>query len=315
VEQGHRLGREALVEARLDDEVISYNTEADGSGEEIAMTREQDRQVLLELAQRRQWDDAETLREIAMACFHSGYFPEAAAICRRILELDPEDDGALLHLGVALLHDEQLGEAETTVLDYLRRCPECAVGHVNLAKVYGEMGRETDAVGALDRALDLDPDNTHALDLLYLTLREAGRTQAALDRLEHVAQDQPQSWGPYRTIAQHWQREDVVEQAVGYYLRAFERAPRSAELLRTLSGYLGQQGRIEELVSVVEWAAQLGPISPEATYNLARAYLELGRVEPARALLEALRGGATPAWKPVLDDLAAAIEEASLQPA
>jgi len=303
------------MEARPDDDVITYNTEADGSGEEIVMTREQDRQVLLEFAQRREWDDAETLREIAMACFHSAYFPEAAAICRRILELEPDDDGALLHLGVGLLHDGQLAEAERAVLDYLRRCPDCVVGLVNLAKVYAELGREADALAALERALDLDPDHTHALDLFYLTLREAGRTQEALERLERMAQERPEAWGPCRTLAQHWQRENDIEGAVACYLRAFERAPRNAELLRTLSGYLGQAGRPDELVRVVERAARLGPIPPEATYNLARAYLELGRADDARALLEALRGGATPAWQPILDDLAAAIEAASLQPA
>jgi len=291
-----------------DDQLVSYDTEGDGTSDE-------DRRMLLEFAQRHRWHDAETLREIALACFDAGYFPEAAALCRRILELDPGDDGALLHVGVALLHDGQLGDAERTVLDYLRRCPDCAVGHVNLAKIHAEMGREAEAAAALDRAVDLDPDNTHALDLFYLTAREAGRTQAALDRLERMAEMRPASWGPYRTIAQHFQREGDAEQAIAYYRRACERAPRNAELLRTFSGYLGQQGRLQELVNVVEQAARRGPIPPEATYNLARAYLELGRVEQARSLLEALRAGATPAWKPVLDDLAAAIAAACLQPA
>jgi len=297
----------------MDEERVGYSV-GDG-GEEVLVTREQDREILFEYAQRHKWSDAATLREIAMACFQAGYFPEAETICRHILELDPGDDGALLHVGVALFHDGRLGEAETVVREYLRRCPNCAVGHVNLAKIYAEVGRQAEADYALDCALELDPDNTHALDLFYLGLREAGQTAAALHRLERLARAHPSSWGPYRAIALHWQREGDLEQALAYCRRAFERAPRNEELLRALSGYLGQQGHLEELVSVVEQAARFGPVPPEATYNLARAYLELGRVDQARSLSEALRAGATPAWQPVLAALDEAIEEACLQPA
>lgn len=297
----------------MEDERVGYSVGDDD--EEVLVTREEDRQILLEYARRHKWGDAGVLREIAMACFQAGYFPEAEAVCRRILELDPDDKGALLHVGVALLHDGRPAEAEAVVQEYLRCCPECSVGQVNLAKIYAETGRQSEADAALERALELDPDNAHALDLFYLGLRDTGQTAAALRRLERLAQTHPCAWGPYRAIAQHWQREGDPEQALAYCRRAYERAPRSGELLRALSGYLGQQGHLEELVSVVEGAARLGPIPPEATYNLARAYLELGRIGEARSLCDALRAGATPAWQPVLAALDEAIEEACLQPA
>lgn len=61
-------------------------------------------------------------------------------------------------------------------LFYYRRaiqlCPSAAVYHIEIGRVYIDIGRQEDAEFEFRRALDLDPDNRQAQD--QLTLLQAG---------------------------------------------------------------------------------------------------------------------------------------------
>ena len=107
-------------------------------------------------------DYAEAHNNLGAALRDQGMPEEAAACCRRALELKPDFAEAHSNLGNAL---KDLGKPDEAVACYRRALelkPDHAQAHYNLGNVLEDMGKPEEAVACHRRALELKPDFAEA---------------------------------------------------------------------------------------------------------------------------------------------------------
>ncbi len=280
-------------------ELVPYHSPTDDR-QRLLVSRDDDRRILLQAARTLHWDNAEALRHLALQCLAAQYCTEAVEICRQLLSLCPDDKDAQVYLGASLLGDENLGEAERVLTEHINKYPQSSYGYANLAKVYYQTGREDKAREAVQSACECDPDNTNALTMYYFELMDEGGQEAVVATMTDLARRNPDAWGPWWAIAQHFDRVGDVRRGVLYVRKALDRGPNAPELLYYASGYLGENGLLDELIETLESARRHGYVPPEALYNLTRAYIDIGDNEAARRVLDELEYIAGPRWRGLL---------------
>jgi len=131
----------------------------------------------------------------------------------------------------------------------LEIAPDYAAAWTGLARIYGnqvEKGLRDDeeghalALGAVTRALDLDPGSAEA----YAEL----------------------AW-----IAMYL--EGNLEEAANYFERALELAPADPEILFDSATLIQDLGRMDEAIAIKEYSVARDPVNPRRHYNLGNAYL------------------------------------------
>jgi tetratricopeptide (TPR) repeat protein len=188
---------------------------------------------------------------------------EAIAAYREALRRAPAMSEALINLGVELFQRGRADQALSCLQQAVRVAPHAGVTHHNLGVVLQGLGRLDEAVAALERAAALAPENVATLHALADTHYNIGVRHARRHRwIDAVAS--------YRTAVGF--RRDLPE--------AFNGAGVALVHLR--------QDR--QAMPMFEEALRLRPSFAEASYNLARTLVALGRMtEAVEACWAALR--------------------------
>jgi len=97
-----------------------------------------------------------------MVDLEGGRFAEAAARFRQAVDLDATDGYAFGHLGDAELAQGRVAEALSAYQQAVHWEPELSSAHLGLARCYWLLGHREAAMGAVERALQLDADNPAA---------------------------------------------------------------------------------------------------------------------------------------------------------
>ena len=122
--------------------------------------------------------------QAGMEHHQAGHLPQAEAIYRQILQVEPDHPGALHFLGLIA---RQVGNAEAAIEligKALAFKPDYAEAHNNLGNVLKQQGRLEEAIASYRTALKLKPDFAEA----YGNLGNALKEQA--DRGEHGKLDE-----------------------------------------------------------------------------------------------------------------------------
>ncbi len=167
----------------------------------------------------------------ALQQFQAGTLGDAADICGRLIEVDPEDFEAL-HLGgvVALRQGDQV-RALALIERAVRRRPEDPQAQQNLGALFARQGRLSDAEACFRRALAIDPGLADANANLGLALASQNR----------------------------------YGEAITCYRQALARDPRHAEAWNRLGLALVRQHKLEEAISCFRQAVAIRPGYGEAT--------------------------------------------------
>jgi tetratricopeptide (TPR) repeat protein len=88
---------------------------------------------------------------------------EAISAYRRAVELNPYDSATLFDLAMAEVAQNQLGEAQDTILSALKVDPNNPALYEMLGAVYGSQGKLAQAKTALEHALALSPYDPQAI--------------------------------------------------------------------------------------------------------------------------------------------------------
>ena len=180
-------------------------------------------------------------------------FPEAEAACRRALAKGLDAPETWLVLARALLGQRRLDEAEAGFREALRRRPDMADAHRDLAQlIWMRTGDIAAAIQVLEAAIRSNSDDPVLRYVKAKALEYAGDLQGAYEAL-----------GP--AVA----RGDTTPQVM------------AADLASRI-------GRTEAAVAHAEAAAARDPQNPMARAMLAQTTLAAGRPERAAAVLEAL---------------------------
>ena len=126
-------------------------------------------------------DDREARWELGRTFALLGQQQEAVAEFTALLEYHPHDVGALLQLGLAEKQSGDIERAQHWLEQALDRDSGSSLLHFYVAEVLYNRGLNEDALAALQRAIELNPENHDALYLMGFVLGDMGRHEEARD--------------------------------------------------------------------------------------------------------------------------------------
>ncbi len=154
-------------------------------------------------------------------------------------------------------------------------------------------GKASAAEPLLSAWLAKRPDDAKARLALASLLEGDGRKDEALDEYERLLAADQSNIAALNNAA--WLRQETGQPgALDLARKAHDLAPDNPAVLDTLGWILAQENRERDAIQFLERAAQLAPSAPEIRYHVATTQAQLGRVDEARANLEAALSGNEP---------------------
>jgi tetratricopeptide (TPR) repeat protein len=273
----------------------------DGYGREMFITKQQwkDNVLLDNLEQKR--DDPDELYGMLVGALEDGFAADIVPYAEHLWRTDPVPSRGTTILGIIYMENNRLDDAERIFRDFLSANGDDGVVLTNMAKVFSRRGDNAQAESILWHALEVDPNQDNGLDWYAAIHRERGGEACAVDAYRRVAA-LPQSWR-----AQLWLARDALEgrdlaTAKTLYAEALSRSgsPPPSDLLMQMSGDLGNNGYLAEIIQLVEPYFEPAIHGLQVGNNLMKANSDLGHIDRARHILGQLYAQKRHDWQETL---------------
>lgn len=185
---------------------VRADTVSSSSQNRTEATRQPQPETLLILAQRCYETAGDAARDNEQRYEH---YQRALALYRQVLQQDPNNEAACLGQARIYKKQGQLDQAEAELQRLVARSPKLAAAWYELGMCYGARQNWAEQIRCLQRACQLEPENTRLAVHLGLALARAQRWQEAEQQLSRAV-------GPARAhyylalMAEHLNREDLV---------------------------------------------------------------------------------------------------------
>ncbi len=244
-------------------------------------------------------------------------FKQAEAICRKALDLQPNDPGALRLFGDILQRTGRAKEAVAPFQRALAVSPGYADAHFGLGVAWYRLGDNAAATRCFQRALELKPDFFEATHNLATILQAQGRLEEAVVAYEAAIRQRPEWASLHNNYGNLLRTLGRISEAIRELRRALELQPDLVEALNNLGASLGEEkelvaaeecyrraitlkpafvvpynnlanllqatGRTAEAIAIYERALRIDPKLPELHNNLANAFKSHGALDRAVA--------------------------------
>ena len=273
----------------------------DKYGQEFAITRDEWRKKVLPATLKSHWDNADELCETIISALNDGFLAEVSEAAERLYQLEPDTSRSACVYAIVLMKSARLDEAEKVLRTFLEKHGDEGSVLTNLAKVYSARGDEAQQDTILWKALTVDPNLDNGLGWYMAIARERSGEEGALDALRRVAQ-LSNSWRPQLWLARGALTSGDLPQALNHYREALAHAGNdvAADFLMQMSGDLGNQGHIAELLALAEPHFVPEQHGLQVGNNLIKAHITLGHLDEARKILDQLYAAQRPDWKDTL---------------
>jgi len=181
----------------------------------------------------------------------------------------------------ALHRQERYAEAKSLCHDLLRRRPEIAHIHSQLAEIAMDLDDTSAAIGHYEEALRRDADQPEAHNNLAGLLNAQGRLDEAMDHGRRALQLDPNLAEAYFNMAVTFQLQGDLDDAVAHYRRSLEIYPNYAEAHKNLAVILASQGEVDKAIEHLGECLRIAPGNAEAHYDLGKALASQNKVEEA----------------------------------
>jgi tetratricopeptide (TPR) repeat protein len=195
----------------------------------------------------------------AERCRGEGRLMEAEAVCRQILQVQPNVPEAEHLLGVIAHQNGKLSEA----IDHVRRAaelaPQVALFHANLGEMLRMAGSPKLAAEAARCALEIEPAMPAALSNLGAALYELKDYEGAARAQRDAIAAKPDFAEAHSNLGNALHAVRRFDEALAAYRRAIEINPNYADAWANLGTTLHHSGSFEEGISVLRRAIALAP--------------------------------------------------------
>ena len=138
----------------------------------------------------------------------------------RLIEADPDFVDAFLSIPAGEVDERVFAMLLSTLEVALERQPEHAELHFHCGRILDRLGRRDDAIGANERAVEIDPTFTRALIELGKLYRETDRTEDATTRFEQAIVAGAEFADVYYLLGNLYRDQGQVGRARSAYRRA-----------------------------------------------------------------------------------------------
>jgi tetratricopeptide (TPR) repeat protein len=270
----------------------------DAYGRELFITKQAWHDSVLVGHIKKVWDDPESLYSTIAQALQDGFGTEMVKPAEHLASIDQNFERSAVLLAVVYREQKRFDDSERALRRHIERHGESGIILTNLAKVQSSRGQKSEALQTLWRGLQLDPNQSNGLAWYEAIHREQDGPGGGLDALRRIAA-LPGGWRPRLWLARDALTRRDLPAALILYEEAFDLAPRPlpADLLQQVSGDLGNQAHLLEILSFVE--PHFDPIAHGIAVgnNLIKAHLDLGQLDAARALVDRLYSLKRPDWQ------------------
>lgn len=244
-------------------------------------------------ADRLDMNDCRTVRLLGLAARYLGSYQDAYEQLKNAAELAKEqkrtDEFVLASLALSELRIEkyEVGYAEVSVKEALRRDPQNPDAKALLARITLEQGNDVSAANELaDEAIQTNPHHPLAIQVRAEMLIDNEQYEDALAMLEPAiarnGYDLPARALRAGALLLLDRRKDFDAEKT----ETLSRSPLFSQFYRIVAERLQVQHRYEEQVAILEEAVQKNPKDYYALNELGRAYLQLGDEERSYQTLQ-----------------------------
>ncbi len=280
------------------DETITAH---DKYGREIQVTKRDWLDSVLLGNLKKAWSNPDELYGLIISGFQDGFFAEIEDAVLQLAKIDPDHERGATILGILYLQTDRAVDALQHLTQHIATHGESAVVLTNLAKAQSALGDAALSLQTLWHALELDPNQDNAL-LWYESIhRDQDGAPAGLAAFERVAALSG-SWRAQLWIARGRLAQGELDAAMSLYHESLGRAetPIPTDLLQQISGDLGNQGHLPQIIELVAPHYDLTVHGIQVGNNLIKANLDTGQLDAARALLKQLQAQQRPDWAQTL---------------
>ncbi len=222
---------------------------------------------------------------------------KALAAFEAALALAQDDADALLGLARAYaLRGGGVDQADFANAEArLKRAAQLAPGNVNVSLALGDLytayGRHEEALAQYRAALAATPDNPLAQERLVGALRASGHLEDALQEQLKLVALTPGQRGALLNLAVIYRLLGRLEEAEATYRQILEQSPDDPVTLIALGDMKLEQGLADQAASFYQQAlSHAGDplLAAQASDQLGKAWLRLGKIEQAQAIADGL---------------------------
>jgi serine/threonine-protein kinase len=248
-------------------------------------------------------DDAESHLELGRSHQSMKQFEAAQEHYHRAIYLRPGYWPAHHWLAVLYYVQGSYEAAATEFRHVVDSAPLNYKGYNNLANGYDKLGRASDSMAALQRSIELEPENnpTAFVNLGKLYFDDARFADAAgmFERALAVRPNSYLTWGnlaySYASGVDPSKTEKAARKAIEQAQQRHEELPDDLFLLCRLAGYHALVGERDTGFALLEQVIETNPNDPELIGNIAGAWEDLGERERALEWVErAFESGVLP---------------------
>jgi protein O-mannosyl-transferase len=200
---------------------------------------------------------------LGTALANRGLFVEAAAECRKALEIKPDYAEAHNNLGVALAACGQSDDAIAHLQKALQIKPGYTDAHNNLGNALAECRRVDEAIAHYEKALEANPDHASARNNLGIAQSQREAIRHTLLEKRESLRSHPKDVGLLNDTA--WMLATNPNASIRNGAEAVELAQRAAQLsggrepaiLGTLAAAYAEAGRFPDAVQTARKAVEL----------------------------------------------------------
>ena len=201
---------------------------------------------------------------------------------------------ARLRKGIQLTEEGRLREAAEEHEKALATDPKLVQAHVNLIRLYAELGQPGRAEEHYRQALAVDPNLAELHHNLGVLLIGQGRNAEAMDAFRKAVELNPAYADAQNNLAYLLMTSGRLDEAAEHYRKALESRPPYRAARFNLARILVQQGRIREAIEHLEQTLLPEDAeTPRCTYALGAAWARLGNREEAVKYMREARWRAT----------------------
>ena len=205
---------------------------------------------------------------------------DAQISCQRALAIDPDHADSLHLMGLLLSQAQQYDHAMAWIVRAIRQQPR-ADYLSSLATALQRLGRHQEALKALDKAVQLTPEDAELWIHLGNVLAELERSAEAVLAFQHALKLNPRHWGAAYRSGFLLQRLGRSEEAVCLFDIADRLQPNQPVILEMRAIALHSLKRFEQSLSDNRRAHALNPGNADTCNNIGAILQSLGRDQEA----------------------------------
>jgi len=207
-------------------------------------------------------------------------FARAIATVRSQMDqIDPTGRHHFL-LGQLYRASNQLDQAEDAFTKAVELQPDLNAAYAQLAAIYSSSNRQAEAIAALERGLEHDPENVPVMMLKGMVQHQTADIGAAQSTYEDLLGVNPRFAPAANNLAYIYQnQEGMLEKAFELAEIARAEAPDNPDIADTLGWILYKRGTYERALGLVKEAATARPENAEIHFHVGFVHYRLGQFQ------------------------------------